>query len=647
MFQNLFNINLRKTSVYYFFLVFFTVIFPIFHYPSIFGVDSFQVIWMANALRDGALFSNNTWLIHPTSYFGYYPFSHRAIFVPMVLALLINLFEIISSGFFGIAEAILALNIILILVVYKSSRNIAKTLFKEEWSRFVFVAAILLSQYLLNEVTMTVSTRLIITIIMLLFLDLNLKILNNSINKLKASFIFIIFLLVGLFSHRLWFGLIITIIFMILTIFIRKYENLQKLTIFLIIPLSLITFFVGLEIFGNDYLKYLGGSITAFIDEKSLLGMSILFGWFYFWQSGVIFIFFPLGVLIIIYKIAISLKNSNQREYLLSNNYKFVQKFYLILFIIPFSFLLPVTFYSIVLFFPILVIFSIYGLIYIKKVISKYSEILSWIFLSILLSISTIYSSLKIAVSIDINFLYIYIFLITSFSLFLLVLLINVYKSTNNSHFSFNLLKFKKGIWTVILVISISIFSITNIETKIANISGNPKPWNNLALTDEEIEIISFFQNVDVNGLIFTFDPYISLKISGVGFLPSFHGRTSIGQELWYQLIGPNEIHRNTVFSISLSSLINQDFFGFWPEYANFYFETSPLEVIKREIIKLDMTIEEDRNLIRFEYGVEYIITTFDNISHESNNWVLIDTLFQSDLEPIYLTDNLLVWRIE
>ena len=140
MFLNLFNINSRKTSIYYFFLVFLTVIFPIFHFPSIYGVDSFHVIWMANALIDGALFSDNTWLIQPTSNFGYYPFSHRAIFVPMVLAFLMSLLDFLSFGTFGIAEAILALNIMLILLVYKSSRNLAKTLFKEEWSRLILVS---------------------------------------------------------------------------------------------------------------------------------------------------------------------------------------------------------------------------------------------------------------------------------------------------------------------------------------------------------------------------------------------------------------------------------------------------------------------------------------------------------------------------
>ena len=133
------SITIKKTSLYYLVLVLVAIIIPITHYPRIYGVDSFQVIWMANAFRDGVLFSDNTWLIHPASYFGYYPFSHRAIGVPMFLAFLITFLNFISFGNFGLTEAILAFNIILILIIYKSARNLGNQIFEEEWSRVIFV----------------------------------------------------------------------------------------------------------------------------------------------------------------------------------------------------------------------------------------------------------------------------------------------------------------------------------------------------------------------------------------------------------------------------------------------------------------------------------------------------------------------------
>ena len=169
------KINVKKPSFYYLFLVLMAIIFPLTLYPRIYGVDAFQVMWMANALRNGALFSENTWLISPFSYFGLYPFSHRAIGVPMFFAFLITLLDFFSFGIFGIAEAILVFNIILILIVYKISRNLGNRLFEEEWSRFVFVAAIVLSPYIIYRTTMDVDTRIIITIIMIVLLNLNLK----------------------------------------------------------------------------------------------------------------------------------------------------------------------------------------------------------------------------------------------------------------------------------------------------------------------------------------------------------------------------------------------------------------------------------------------------------------------------------------
>ena len=119
----------KTTRVYYYSLVLIAIILPLTQYPRIYGTDGFEVMWMTNALREGALFSNNSWLISPLSYFGHFPFSHRAIGVPLILAFIMSFLEIVSFGIFGIAEAILTFNIILILIIYKSSRNLGNRLF--------------------------------------------------------------------------------------------------------------------------------------------------------------------------------------------------------------------------------------------------------------------------------------------------------------------------------------------------------------------------------------------------------------------------------------------------------------------------------------------------------------------------------------
>ena len=645
------NITLKKPSLYYFLLVLLSIILLLTHYPRIYGVDAFGYMWMAKAVRNGALFSENTWLIHPASFFGYYPFSHTPIGVPIFLALLLSLLNIFSFGIFGLTEAILAFNIILIIIIYKSSRNLGNRLFEEEWSRFVFVAAILFSMYVLNDITMTVSTRIIITIVMINLLNLNLKILTNSISTFKAMISLFLLLIIGALVHRLWVGTFIPIIIMIFTVFIRKYKNLQKLTVFLILPLSVIAFFVGLEVinaFGLDFLSRLDPNQTfsPFIDKKSLFGMVVLLSWDQVWNSGVISIFFPVGVIIVVYKLAILLKNSEKKNAQININRQFLQKYYLILFIIPFSFLLPTTFYSIVIFFPILIIFSVYGIIFIKDFIATYSETLSWLLLGILLFISIVYSFVKVEVSTKINLSYIFVFTFISLILFLFVFVINEYKTLNFLKVFFDPLKMKKGIWILILTISMSIFSITTIETNRAALISSPYPWENRYLTDEEIEIIKFFQDEEIDGLIFTTDKYITTKISGVGFIPTFHGGPSIGKDLWYSLISPNEVLENTEFFFSLSNFFQQRFFRFWPKGAISDYEKYPLEVLKRKIIRLNMTIEGDRVLLRSVYNVHYVISINESSLHSSNEWALIRSLHQSELEPIFSTQNLVVWKI-
>jgi len=642
------KITIKKTGFYYFVLVLVVIIIPIIHYPRIYGVDAFQVIWMANALREGALFSDNTWLIHPASYFGYYPFSHRAIGVPMFLAFLISLLNFFSFGILGLTEAILAFNIILIIIIYKTSRNLGNRLFEEEWSRFIFVAATLFSMYVINDITMTVSTRIIITIITIALMNLNLKILTNSISKFKALISLFLLLIIGALAHRLWVGTFIPIIIMIFTVFIRKFKNLQKLTVFLILPLSVIAFFVGLEVistFDGVFLSRLDPNqiFSPFIDIETLFGMGVLLSWFHAWNLGVISIFFPVGVIIILYKLAILLKNPDKKNAQLNINREFLQKFYLILFILPFSFLLPATFYSIVIFFPLLIIFSIYGIIYIKRFLSNYSETLSWLVLPILLFISIVYSIFKVEVSVNINLWYVFVLSFISLILFLFAIIIGHYKSLK---FSLNTLKMRKGIWIVILTIPMLIFSITTIETNRAALINSPYPWENRCLTDEEIEIIEFFQDEDIDGLIFTTDAYIAERISGVSLLPAFYGRSHIGKALWYDLINPNEVLENIEFLFSLSNLLKQRFFRFWPKNAIYYFETSPLEVLRRKIITLNITFEGDRVLLRSVYNVHYVISSNENLPHYSNEWLLIQSLYQSELEPVFTTQNLAVWKI-
>ena len=631
------NINIQKTSLYYLVLVLVAIIFPLTYYPRIYGKDGFQVIWMANALREGVLFSDNTWLIHPTSYFGYYPFSHRAIGVPIFLAFLISLLNFFSLGIFGITEAILAFNIILIIIIYKSSRNLGNRLFEEEWSRFIFVAAILLSPNVIYDTTMTVSTRIIITIVMIVLLNINLKVLNNdnkNINKFKTTLFIILLLLVGALAHRLWLVTTITIIFMIFTVFIRKYKKLQHITIFLILPLSIIAFFVGLEIFGLDPSKIW----SPFFDNSTLIGVSTNLSIDYALKAGLILLFFPVGVIITLYKLTILLKKSDDEKKVQFNNknQQFIRmNFYLLLFIVTFSFMAP-SFYAVVIFLPIIIFFSVQGLIYIKKLISTFSKKLDWVFPLILLFPSVGYSLLYVEIILQINLWYMFALLIISLLFYLFVIIISKYHSIlliKDSLISFKLQKWFVGF---VLIISMLIFTTTTVVGRNTAVDSNPYPWENSYLTEEEIEIIEFFQNEDVEGLIFcAAGPLIAERIAGFGFLPSFFDRVYDGKNIYYGFVTPEEVYENTEFS--LLELYRFRFF--------IYNKNNSIRAFRNSIISLSVSVKGDLETLR-SYNVQYIISINEIfLLGGINNWPLIQSL-PSTLSPVFSTEHLLVWKI-
>ena len=635
---NFLRLTIKNSSYYYFLLILVAIIFPLTYYPRIYGTDGFQIIWMANALREGALFSENTWLISPFSYFGFYPFSHRAIGVPMFLTFLISLLNFFSFGIFGLTEAILTFNIILLIIVYKSSRNLGNQLFEEEWSRFLFVAAILLSPYIIYRTTMDVDTRIIITIVMIVLLKMNLKLIDNkkNNNKFKTAIFMFLLLMVGALAHGLWLATILTIIFMLFTVIIRKYKKIQKLIVFLILPLSVIAFFVGLVIFGLDPLKIW----SPFFDNSTLIGANTNLIINYALQAGLLIIFFPVGVIIILYKLTILIKKSNDEKnaQLNNKNQQFLRKnFYLFLFIVPFLFMAP-SFYAISLFLPIIIIFSVNGLIYIKKILANISERLERLFPLILLFLPVGYSFLYVEIILKINLWYLFVLLIISLIFYLFGFIINKYNNIIFSKVSFDSVKFQKGLWIFVLIISMLIFTTTTVVGRHRDIDSSPYPWENRYLTDEEIEIIDYFQKEEIYGLIFAATGIlIAERLAGVGFLPVFNNQTLDGKSLYYGFIPPIEVHQHTEFTLFSSKLV---FF-----YLNDYTVKYPMRYLMRSIIGFNVTKENDINALQ-SYKIQYIISINDTfVTNGGNQWPLIQSL-PLKMDPVYSTQHLLVWKL-
>ena len=634
-------ITIKKTSFYYYILIFAAIIILLTNYPRLNGVDAFQVMWMAKALQNGALFSDNTWLISPFSYFGYYPFSHRAIGVPMILAFLMSLLEFLSFGTFGLTEAVLVFNIILIIVIYKTSRNLGDRLFEEGWSRFVFVAAILFSVNVIQNFVMTVSTRIIITITMIVLLNISIKLLEKDAKiRFKTIIVVILVLLIGALAHRLWMNSVITIIFLIFTLFIRKYKKLYHLSVFLIIPISIFTFFFGFEIFG--LFQY------GFSADANFLDTSIFLSLYYVYAIGLITIFFPFGVIITLYKLTFSFndfhsffKKKKKLPELMATNPKSRDCFYfLLLFLIPFLFFIFTTFYAIVIFLPIIVIFSVQGLVYIKNLFSNFtifSSKLGWVFLLIPVFLLTGYCLLRIEIYLRIAFVDIMLLSLVSLALFLLVFLIIKYNNLGLSFSSLDSQKLKKFFWIVLLTLSFLASPIIYVESSRKDGFNSPYPWDNSYLTDEEIQIIDCFKGEDVNGLIFVTDVLIAERIRAVGFLPTFSEAVAIGIPLFYGIISPNYVYENTKFSL-------KDFFSLI--FFNFT-QIDPINELRSNIKNLDLRNENDLDTL-ISYNIQYIITI--NETYQSggvNTWLLIQSLLQSELyQPVFATQHLLVWKI-
>ena len=556
----------------------------------------------------------------------------------MFFAFLINLLDFFSFGTFGIAEAILVFNIILILIVCKCSRNLGNKLFEEEWSRFVFVAAILLSPSIIQDFAMTVSTRIIITIVMLVLLNLNLKILQKGAKiQFKTTIFMILILLVGALAHRLWMNTVITIIFMIFTLLIRKYKKLYHLSVFLIIPLSIIVFFFGFEFFGLD--KY------GYSSDANFIEISIFLSPYYVYAVGLITIFFLFGVLITVYKLTFSFDNFNlffksKKKKIQPTNtrHELTDSFYyLLLFLIPLLFFVFTTFYAIVVFLPIIIIFSVQGLIYVKNYISSFSIKLELIFPILLLYSLMGYYLLRFEVYSKIALWPVFLFLLVSLILFLSIFTVNSYNNLKFSRVSSDPHKLKKGVWIIALTISILASSVINVEVSRFDNINSPYPWENRYLTDEEIEIIEYLQNEDIYGLIFVSNRYLSQRIGGVGFLPTFSEPVEIGLPLFYSLISPNYVHENTKFS--LDDLLRLTFFNFT--------QTDPINELINSIKELDVREGNDFDTL-LSYNIQYIIIIKETFEPGGvNNWPLIISLYQSELyEPVFSTHHLLIWKI-
>ena len=90
----------------------------------------------------------------------------------------------------------------------------------------------------------------------------------------------------------------------------------------------------------------------------------------------------------------------------------------------------------------------------------------------------------------------------------------------------------------------------------------------------------------------------------------------------------------------SLSGLSTFRFFTFNGSYP-----TYPIRSFRNIIIRLNVSLEGDLNVLRSEYNVQYIITGNVSVLSTGATWTLIQSL-PTTFTPVFSTQNLLIWKL-
>lgn len=614
------------------------ILFPITYYPMIQGTDAFQILWMAQAIKEGALFSQPTWLISIFSYFGYYPFSHRAVGVPIILCLLLIMLEIISLG---IEEAVLLYCIIVSLFTVISSKKLAETVFNGKWEQYLFTGATVFSTVIIMDISMTVSTRIIITIITMYMLDCSIKILKQKKMNYRNILSIISLILIGMFVHRLWTVVLIIPIIALIAKIILKLSRIRFYSLYLMIPIA-----VSLLIFGYNYFTIDPDKIfSPFFDNNTALGVTINLITHYTLQIGAILAFLPIGVIIVGKTIYRELKNNKEesieQKNIIKHSKKYEEKtdiYYYLIQLMLFFFFTLFTFYAIVIFLPIIVILSIIGfkglMIFLEKKL-KLAIDKELILASILVLGASMYTLLYVIVWLPIN--YWHIVAMISLICISTVFFIFAHKlQIKNVNIQKLYALFKK----TLILCAILAFTITTVVGRITYIQSSSFPWENRYLTEEEKDIINFLKQEEIEGIIFTINEHIAIRLTGGGFLPVFYDRSPIGPDgtpLYYNIITPEEVKNNTVFSIS--GIFRLSPFG--------YNRTHPIRQLYSKVRNLNVSREEHMIILK-DNNIQYIISVNPQYYGEAYSPLKLELSLNADIDfmPVFSTKHFDIWNI-
>lgn len=267
------------------------------------GVDSFFIHSLATSI---STFGRAKWIIHPTSFMGFYPFSYSSA-SPFILS------GISQSTGIDMEYTILFFGIILGLISIFFSFLVAKEIYNDELCAFLVAFVFSLSPIFLGLTSWGGSTRNLFIAYLPLYLWILLKLKRNFLPKY-----IIIFALATIFilsTHRLSFFLpIILISFFITNIFLFIWKKIRKLEIglnpsitylhffYIIIITSLFSLgliFSDIGFFKNSISAYYEGALFSGNDVSTVI-LNLLAD--YFGKNGIVLIFGLIGFFVIIAK---------------------------------------------------------------------------------------------------------------------------------------------------------------------------------------------------------------------------------------------------------------------------------------------------------------------------------------------------------
>ena len=586
--------------------------------PHIYGYDGFEIIWMAYAIKNGALIGQQTWLIHPLSYLGFYPFSQYPIGLPLILA------AFLAIGI-PLTISLVTIDILLTVICVIGAYKLSKMFFQKEIYKNTFLIMILLgSKDFYNYTYFTLHPRGVLLALSPWFLYFLFKIREEK--KLFSSIkLLALFSVMILFYRISWLYLIYLVSFAFMTIFSVKKINEYGVKILGSKVLKTVFLFsaVGILVVGFMITPDFDVSLQSpIIEGTTIISQIVTLGMIYFSSLGIISLFLPIGLLSILFiEKSVCAK---KRMFLLIT----------ILFM-ALSWKIPV--YSIVLFLPIFAWISVLGIktsvdMIEKRMKFKYPAYLicSSVILGAAIVFHIIYSLAIVSV------------IITYFVTLGTIIIYGVFVS-----FQRYILKIRVKHWMQIFIFSIIIGNVFFLQKpyegqeRYASIGVAPftVDYSQNHITEDELLVINY---IKTEGIIITSSTTLARRIGGMGFLPTIPGY-HIEHPLFYGWVLVEEVINNTQFN--LTEFID----SFSLKYQGESYEDHILSQIRHLNITRVTTINTLISL-NIQYFVAIKNPSDNSIypclfhPYGNSSYYIFDSL--NRLNPTFSTDYLAVFKI-